>query len=326
MLASSFFFSLAFCMLLTPIMRIIALKLRIVDYPNTELKTHKRPIPYLGGLAIFAAVAVVLILQNDHVTLMNQYGKILGSLIILGLGLVDDIRPVSPVTKLIVQFIAAFIVGSSGISFSFFDNGILNLAVTILWIIGVSNAINLIDTMDGLAAGIVSICSLFFALLLQLSGDLFSSALMLALAGACLGFLIYNFQPARIYMGDTGSLLIGFLFACTVIDWTEGQEFGRQLIVPVFILGIPLFELIFVSVLRIKAGKSPLRGSQDHFALRLVKMGLSVKKTVLLAYAGAIILGTTALLILSFDAYGLAAAAFGLVCVAAYKLSQVNVS
>ncbi|NOU92483.1 hypothetical protein GC093_04430 [Paenibacillus sp. LMG 31456] len=327
----AFFLALTLCAILTPIARVIALKLHIVDFPNTSLKTHNNPTPYLGGAAIFTTIAVTmysLILVFNINLNTQQHGLMLGAFVILIIGLIDDIRAVTPVTKLSVQLLATFVVWSQGIGFSLFDHWTLNLAITLVWVIGVTNAFNMIDIMDGLAAGVSGICSLFLALLLHFSGDPFNSALMLTLSGSCLGFLAFNFNPAKIYMGDTGSLLIGFLLACTFTQWSEEKHLGYYLIVPLIILGVPLFELIFVSILRLKDGKSPLRGSKDHFALRLIKMGFSVKQTVLLAYAGAIVLGSIAFLILTFRffAYEILGLTLVLVCLVAHKLSQVRVS
>lgn len=331
MQSAAFILTLTLCIIFTPIARIIALKLNIVDHPNTNLKTHSNPIPYLGGTAIFISIAVTIYTMDQFFSISfnsEHQGLILGALIILLLGLIDDIRAMTAYTKLSVQLLAAYVSWSHGIGFYQFDHWALNLAITLLWVVAVTNAFNLIDIMDGLAAGVGGISSLFLALLLHFSGDSFNTVLLLSLAGACLGFLVYNFKPAKIYMGDTGSLLIGFLLACTVAQWTEGKQFGFNLVVPLLILGIPLFELIFVSVLRIQAGKSPLRGSKDHFALRLIMMGLSVKQAVLLAYMAAIVLGIMAMLIIFLHGFvfELIMGTLVLICLAAYKLSRVRVS
>jgi UDP-GlcNAc:undecaprenyl-phosphate GlcNAc-1-phosphate transferase len=324
-----FFLAILLCMLLTPIARVTALRLNIIDSPNTKLKTHKAPVPYLGGVAIFAAIGIsmALFMVDSNIFLNSQQrGLLFSTLIILVVGLIDDIKGIRPVIKLSLQLFAAYIAWSHGISFLLFDQWYLNMAITLIWIAAMSNAINLIDIMDGLAAGVAGICALFVALLLHLSGDLFSSTLMFVLAGSCLAFLIFNFRPARIYMGDTGSLLLGFLLACTVTQWANGQQSGQHLIVPILILGVPLFELFFVSILRMKAGKSPLMGSQDHFALRLIRMGFSVKRTVLLTYACSVAFGAIALLALFFHrfTYALVALTLVLVFFLARRLSQIK--
>lgn len=324
-----FFLAVLLCMLLTPIARVIALKLNIVDSPNTKLKTHKAPVPYLGGVAIFATIGISMafFMVDPNIFLNSQQrGLLFSTLIILVIGLIDDIRGMTPIIKLSLQLFAAYIAWFHGISFLLFDHWYLNMAITLVWIAGMSNAFNLIDIMDGLAAGNAGICSLFLALLLHLSGDPFSSTLMFVLAGSCLGFLIFNFKPAKIYMGDTGSLLLGFLLACTVTHWAKGQQPDQHLIVPMLILGVPLFELFFVSILRIKAGKSPLIGSQDHFALRLIRMGFSVKKTVILTYACSVAFGAIAFLVLfsrNFT-YGLVALTLAFMFLTAHRLSQVK--
>ncbi|MZQ80689.1 hypothetical protein GQF01_00780 [Paenibacillus sp. 5J-6] len=324
-----FFIAVLLCMLLTPIARVTALRLNIIDSPNTKLKTHKAPVPYLGGVAIFAAIGIsmALFMVDSNIFLNSQQrGLLFSTLIILVVGLIDDIKGIRPVIKLSLQLFAAYIAWFHGISFMLFDQWYLNMAITLIWIAAMSNAINLIDIMDGLAAGVAGICALFVALLLHLSGDLFSSTLMFVLAGSCLAFLIFNFKPARIYMGDTGSLLLGFLLACTVAQWASGQQSGQHLIVPILILGVPLFELFFVSILRMKAGKSPLMGSQDHFALRLIRMGFSVKRTVLLTYACSVAFGAIAFLALFFHrfTYVLVALTLTVVFFLARRLSQVK--
>lgn len=326
---SIFFLAIFLCMLLTPIARVTALKLNIIDFPNTKLKTHKAPVPYLGGVAIFATVGIsmALFVMDSNILLNSQHrGLLFSTLIILVIGLIDDIKGIRPIIKLSLQVFAAYIAWSHGISFLLFDHWYLNMAVTLIWIAAMSNAINLIDIMDGLAAGVAGICSLFVALLLHLTGDSFSSTLMFVLAGSCFAFLIFNFRPARIYMGDTGSLLLGFLLACTVTQWANGQQVGQHLVVPILILGVPLFELFFVSILRIKAGKSPLIGSQDHFALRLTRMEFSVKKTVFLTYACSVAFGAIAFLALFYQQFTYVLVALTLVVVLfiASRLSQVK--
>ncbi|MDU0205854.1 MULTISPECIES: MraY family glycosyltransferase [Paenibacillus] len=326
-----FFLAALICVILTPIARVIAKKLNIVDSPNTDLKKHREPVPYLGGVAIFAAIVISMaIFKGDLILMVNaqQRGLLLGTFIILLIGLIDDMKGMTPKIKLGLQLLAAYIVWFHGISFSLFDHWYLNMALTLIWVAGLSNAFNLIDIMDGLAAGIAAICSLFLALLLLLAGDPFHSTLMIVVSGSCLGFLIFNFKPAKIYMGDTGSLLLGFLLACTVAHWAKGQQLNHHFIVPMLILGIPLFELFFVSILRIKAGKSPLLGSQDHFALRLIRMGFSVKSTVILTYVCSVAFGAIGFLILFFHyfTYGFVALTLAFVFFAAHRLSQVKIN
>ncbi|MCY9660970.1 MraY family glycosyltransferase [Paenibacillus chondroitinus] len=326
-----FFLAVLICVILTPIARVIAKKLNILDSPNTDLKKHREPIPYLGGVAIFAAIVISMaIFEGDSILMLNdqQRGLLLGTLIILLIGLIDDMKGMTPKIKLVLQLFAAYIVWFHGISFSLFDHWYLNMALTLIWVAGLSNAFNLIDIMDGLAAGIAAICSLFLALLLLLSGDPFHSTLMIVVSGSCLGFLIFNFKPAKIYLGDTGSLLLGFLLACTVANWAKDQQLNHHFIVPILILGIPIFELFFVSILRIKAGKSPLLGSPDHFALRLIRMGFSVKRTVVLTYVCSIAFGAIGFLILFFHnfTYSFVALILAFVCFAAHRLSQVKIN
>ncbi|OBZ16516.1 glycosyltransferase family 4 protein [Bacillus sp. FJAT-26390] len=297
MLITAFMLAAAFVLLLTPIAIITAKKLGIVDHPNSSLKRHKEPTPYLGGLSILMAIILTLII---HLTLFvpsinaEHAGLLLGLLLIVSLGLFDDMYGISPLTKLAFQCLATVIVWTQGLEFFIHQNTLINGIFFFIWMIGISNAFNLVDIMDGLASGIGGIAAFFIALLMFSKGELFYGLLLCALAGACLGFLVFNFKPAKIFLGDAGSLAIGFLLASAAVKWSDVSE-GNEVYAPLLVLGIPIFETIYISLLRMKAGKSPLLGSNDHFAKRMVKMGFSIKQTVIFTYGFGLLLGIAAL-------------------------------
>lgn len=299
----SFFIALILGLVFTPIVIVIALKFNIVDIPNTEVKTHKKVTPYLGGGAIALSLLVTLFILTITFNLnvdKKIYGILVSCLIIIILGLIDDVKNITPFRKISFQFLAAIIVVLSGTKIYLTNIEMIDVILTILWIIALTNALNLIDIMDGLAAGIATIASLSLSILSLQMDELFLCAVLLALAGSCLGFLKYNFNPAQIFMGDTGSLFLGFLLACISINFIDVGEVIQSTFILFFVFGIPIFETIFVSILRIKSKRSPLIGSKDHFALRMVNSGLTVKKTVLVTYSTGILLGVVSITSFNF--------------------------
>lgn len=214
---------------------------------------------------------------------------------VLLLGLVDDLRPLSPWQKLLGQGGAAVLAVGMGLRCTGMGNVYLASGLTVLWLVGVSNALNLIDMMDGLSSGVGAIASLGFALLGFIQGQHAIVLLGCALAGALLGFLRYNFYPARIFMGDMGSLFTGFMLGGMGIVVANGQGGLEGNLIAGLILGIPLFELVFVAIMRIRNRRPLLLASRDHFAQRMLRLGLSVRQVVGIAYAVGVILMCIAL-------------------------------
>ncbi len=278
--------------LLTPLAIMLAKKFGIVDHPDQALKKHRQPTPYLGGAAIvmtlYLTLGLIIILYNLTIN-AEQTGMLLGLFVIFSIGLFDDFHAVKPLMKLSFQGLATAIVMLYGLGLQLTEHPLLNIMIMLIWVIGITNALNLVDIMDGLASGIGGIAAFFLAVLLFLAGQIVFGAAMLALAGACLGFLAFNFYPAKIFLGDAGSLAIGFMLACAAVKWIEIRE-EHHLLVPVLLLAIPIFETVYISILRLKAGKSPLQGSDDHFAKRMVKAGFTIKQTVLYSYGVGMIL------------------------------------
>lgn len=277
--SSSFLLSLLLALYLTPFFRDAARRFGIVDAPDGKLKTQKDPVPYLGGIVVFTAVLipVSLFLQfGDKIS-----GLLLASSIIVLLGLIDDIGRLSPRVKLLVQVIAVFLMVKSGIRVRIEAfPPILCVALTFLWMIVMTNGFNLIDVMDGLAAGVATVSSLALAVVFVLQGNGIGVILCLSLVGALLGFLRYNRPPAQIYLGDTGSLLLGFLLGGLAVegDYTAFNPYGWFTALGIF--AVPLFEIAFVSYLRFRRGRSIFAGSQDHFSLRLRRWKLTREQTV----------------------------------------------
>ncbi|HEX9191799.1 MAG TPA: MraY family glycosyltransferase, partial [Candidatus Deferrimicrobiaceae bacterium] len=286
--AAAFLTSLLLSLYLVPIFRDAARRFGIVDRPDGRLKTQDDAVPYLGGLAIYSAVlfpVAVFLRFSDRLT-----GLLLASSIIVLLGLIDDIGRLSPRIKLLVQVIAIFLLLKSGIRIRIQAfPPVACVALTFLWMILMTNGFNLIDVMDGLAAGVAAVSSVFLAVVFAIRGSEIGTILCLSLAGALLGFLRYNRPPAQIYLGDTGSLLLGFLLGGLAIegDYTARNPYGW--ITALAIFAVPLFEIAFVSYLRFRRGAPILVGSRDHFSLRLRRWRLTRAQTVAASCAGAVV-------------------------------------
>lgn len=300
----SIFFSLTFLsgIIMTKIFRKTALKYNIVDIPSSKIKFHKKATPYLGGVAfIFNSIlfylAYLLISNETNIFENKEVYLLIFAFIILILGVIDDIRKIKPVTKIIIQslIISGMIILDIRLHIIYLPK-FVNIILTYFWILGITNAFNLIDIMDGLCGGIAFIASIFLFFTSQ-SPHIF----LIFLAISLFAFLIYNFPPAKIFMGDAGSLSLGFLLASYSILGSYGSNNRLALISPILILWLPIYETILVSVMRIKKGKSPLMGSKDHFAFRLRKLKFPKLAILLISYFITIIMGETAFLAAYMD-------------------------
>lgn len=313
--------------LLIPTAIRLAMRFRMLDLPDRELKNHDRPIPRIGGVTIgLVVLAVLVIMQGSALGEPRNIGLVVGGIIVTAGGMLDDRYRWSPLPKVVFQAAAGMCIWSFGIGFRLFEWAPIDFALSMLWLIGVINAVNLIDIMDGLAPGVAGIASMFMFMLLRDTGDSFYGAALLGIAGACAGFLVYNFKPASVYLGDAGSQLLGYILACSALRWGMSEEPGAGLLLPVTVLAIPLFETAFVSIMRMGRGRSPFKGSGDHYALRMVKLGYSVRTTVLLSYAAAVSVGLVAALMLRAGAAGYyaAAAVAAAMLYAGWKLGRVH--
>lgn len=280
---------------LTPRMRQAALRFGIVDRPDGKLKLQREPVPYLGGLAIY--LAFLLALTTPFVSFRREVlGVLLAGSIVLILGLIDDLGQLGPWTKLAGQLVAVWVLIKAGIHIQLVLLPTpVAIAVSALWMLAITNAFNLIDVMDGLSAGTGTIAALILLVAADLDGATTTATLLAGLAGACLGFLRYNVTPARIYLGDAGSLFLGLVLGALAMDnaYTHRSLVGA--LAPPLILGVPLFDMLFVMYVRWRRGLPVMLGSPDHFALRLRKWRLSTSQTVGVSCLATAALGSVAL-------------------------------
>ena len=282
----------------TPLVRRVALRLGITDQPNAR-KIHVNPIPLLGGVAIYGAFIAALLLFGNRYRLSELISILVGASLMSFLGVWDDRRSLSPILKLVGQFLAASILVVSGVYVGTFPWEALNIALTLIWVVAVTNAMNLVDNMDGLSGGIGAVAAIFFLLLAAMNDQYLVGALSAALVGACLGFLVYNFNPASIFMGDAGALFLGFILSAVAIKlrFPEGVQIVTWM-VPVLILGLPLFDTALVIISRLRRGYNPLTTpGKDHISHRLVALGYTRREAVLICYLICAGLGIIALFI-----------------------------
>lgn len=300
-----FVVALILALYFTPILREAARAFGIVDHPDAKLKTHRSPIPYMGGVAIFLAFVISLGLTISLFD-QNMLGLLLGASIILLLGLVDDLKALSPAVKLLGQLLAAFVLIKAGIrieiAFLKEYSPFLTDALTVLWIVGITNAFNIIDVMDGLASGVGFVALTILFTIAVMSGDLPGIALFtICLSGAVLGFLHFNLSPASIFLGDAGSMLIGFLVGSISMILSYANQNPFAVASPLLILGIPIFDTMLVMVLRLRQNRPLFQGSPDHFAVRLLRAGFRVRTIVFGSYIASLLMGASALWLMFLD-------------------------
>lgn len=293
-------------LVLTPLVRIVALRLGLVDRPGGR-KVHLQPIPRLGGLAMFLGVGAALAAQvlgekylgwggafvdSGHVT-VRVVGVLLGMLVIFVVGIIDDLVTLSPGFKLAGQVVAAGIVVAAGLRIEFVGDplrgglimlGLLSIPVTLVYIVGFTNVINLIDGLDGLAAGVSAIAAASLLVLALQGNRLDAAALALALIGACLGFLRYNFHPASIFMGDSGALFLGFTLAVISLMGVMKSTATIALAVPLLIIGVPIFDTGSAIVRRLLHSRPIQEADKGHIHHRLLGRGFDQRQTVLIIY------------------------------------------
>ena len=276
--------ALLFSVIATPLARRLALTTGIVDAPSSR-KLHTEPTPLLGGAAIYAAFVVALLLFGRRAEVRQMIAILVGATSVSIIGVVDDARGLNPSLKLLGQLGAAAIIIVSGLRVHLFPWEAVNIALSLLWIIGITNALNLLDNMDGLTVGVAALGAAHFLLLAALNGQYLVGALSAALLGACIGFLRYNFNPASIFMGDTGALFIGFVLAAVGIKLRFTNTYVVTWMVPLVVLLLPIFDttLVVVSRLRRRANPFTLPG-KDHLSHRLVALGLTRREAVLVCW------------------------------------------
>ncbi len=286
----TFVLALSLCLYITPVVRKAAIEYDIVDHPDGKLKKHEKPVAYLGGLSVYIAFLFSLALTFDFSS--EVLGLLLSGTIIILLGIIDDLKALGPRFKFAGQAIAVFVLMKSGIYIKIvFLPYSVCLFLTFFWMMATINAFNIIDVMDGLTTGTGLIIASVLFVVAVLNGRPVIAILTISIAGSLLGFLKYNFEPASIYLGDAGSMFIGMMLGALAMvgSYTDNNNFGC--LAPPVILGIPMFDTLFVMYIRWRRGIPVIYGSPDHFALRLRKWRFSTKQTVLVSYAASILLG-----------------------------------
>ena len=305
----AFIVSFAFTFATTPLVRRFAFKIGAIDIPKDNRRMHKKPTPRIGGLAIIFGftVATLFFAQPSR----QLYGTLAGAAIIAVMGVIDDCKNLPAKLKFVIQIIAALVVVFAGdIKIDVFTNPNflsdnpywvlpewLSVTLTVIWIVFITNAVNFIDGLDGLAAGVSAIMSISLVFISIRVGEYSIAILGIALMGSCFGFLPFNFNPAKIFMGDTGSTFLGFMLATLSIQGVFKSYAVISFAVPLLILGLPLFDALFAMIRRILRGQSPMTADRGHLHHRLVDMGFSQKQTVFILYAISGVLGITAVLL-----------------------------
>ncbi|MCX5974160.1 MAG: MraY family glycosyltransferase [Coprothermobacterota bacterium] len=300
-----FLSSIAISLVLTPIIRWLAINLRFFYHPHQD-SVNRKPVPLLGGLSLYLAV-LIPILWVDQLD-ANTTGILIGTTLVFLLGLADDIRHISSRMQLVGIFLAASIVVGYGVKIQFFSNPFgpdmlllqaLSVPITMIWIAALTSSVKVMDGLDGLASGICAISALaLFAVAWDNSAVYYSPAaiLMLALAGACLGFLPYNFHPAKIFMGEAGVMFLGFALASISIEGLFKRSFLIAISIPLLALGLPLFNTLFAILRRGLKRKDVLSADRDHVHDILLKRGVSHRQAVLTLYLISVFLGIIAFL------------------------------
>lgn len=301
--------ALAVSLLATPLVKVLAQKMGAMDVPKDDRRMHHVPIPRMGGLAIFLGFLIASLAFLPEID-RGMRSILYGAVVIVILGVLDDRFTLRALPKLFVQIAAACIVvfyGNVRIDkltnpfgttlSSFWNLGALSYPLTIIWIVAITNAVNFIDGLDGLACGVSCISSVNLLVIALLVADAPVAVVVAAMTGACLGFVPYNFNPAKIFMGDTGSTFLGFMLACISIQGLFKAYTVISFAVPFLLLGLPIFDICFSVIRRVAHGKNPMAADRGHFHHRLIDMGFSQKQSVAIAYVLAAILGLVAVLL-----------------------------
>ncbi|MGM9943338.1 MAG: glycosyltransferase family 4 protein [Lysinibacillus sp.] len=287
-------------LIITPLVRKLAFRIGATDKPNHR-KVHQKIMPRLGGLAIFISFLIGMAILRPQDDQIGTMAVLLGACIIVVIGILDDMYELSAKVKFIGQILAALVVVLGGVQVDYInlpfgggiELGVLSIPLTILWIVGITNAINLIDGLDGLAAGVSAIALITISGMAMLKGDMFVLSISTILIGSIIGFLKYNFHPAKIFMGDTGALFLGFMIAVLSLSGFKNVTV-LSLIIPIIILGVPISDTFFAIIRRI-VNKQPLSApDKSHLHHCMLRLGYSHRQTVLIIYAMAASFGLAA--------------------------------
>lgn len=314
----------------TFVARDAARRLNWLDQPSRR-KVHADPIPLLGGIAMYIAFLIAVPIARSRTVFEEGGAVLIGATLLLLVGIIDDRRGFAPLPKLLAQVLAALVLVVGGVGVEFLPYPWMNAIATVLWVVGICNAMNLLDNMDGLSAGVAAIACAFFTVLALLHGQVWVSIVAAVMLGSILGFLRYNWNPATIFMGDAGSLLLGFLLAVLAIKLRfPGVDPQRTWLIPILVLAVPIFDTTLVTLSRLRRGVSISSGGRDHVSHRLVRLGLSVRQSVAIIYLAALLSGGAAIRMALLPAlpYAYTMAALLLVaCLAAlFLLERVDLS
>lgn len=291
----------------TPIVKSFAVRVGAMDVPGEARRVHDHPIPRMGGLAIFLGFLISVVLFAEISKPVQ--GILIGAVIIVATGAVDDIVSLKYYVKLAAQILAALVAVLHGVKIEVLMNpnifsanqslilGALGIPITIFWIVGITNSVNLIDGLDGLACGVSAISSVTMLVVALMVAENNVALLLAALVGACIGFIPYNFNPAKIFMGDTGALLLGYVLATVSVLGMFKFYAIVTFVVPVLALALPLFDTLFAIIRRLLKGQNPMTPDRGHLHHRLIDMGLSQKQAVAVLYSLSAMLGLTAVVI-----------------------------
>jgi len=320
--------ALALVVGVTPLMRRLAPQMGLMDKPHPR-KVHTTPMPLMGGVALYAAIMVVLVLFQDRYWVNQVVSILVGATWVAFLGMWDDRWGLRPALKLGGQVVGALILVVSGVHVDLVASAWINSLITIVWVVGITNAMNLLDNMDGLSSGVAAQVAAFFLLMAVMSGQYLVGALSAALLGATLGFLVYNFNPASIFMGDMGSLFLGFLLAAIGIKLRFPANVPLVTwMVPIMALGLPILDTTLVVVSRVRRGVNPLTTpGRDHLSHRLVALGLTQREAVFTLYLGCEAFGLLAVLLTMasvVEAYIFAAAVVSVCLYIIWRLEWVK--
>ena len=299
--------ALVACFAATPIVKSFAQKVGAMDVPGDARRVHDHPIPRLGGLAIFLGFILSVVLFAD-ITRQVQ-GILLGAIVIVAVGAIDDIISLRAGVKFIIQIFAAVIAVMHGVVIEILMNpnvfsdvdhlalGVLSIPITVIWIVAITNSVNLIDGLDGLAVGVSAIDSVTMLVIALVVSEGNVAIILAALAGACIGFMPYNLNPAKIFMGDTGALLLGYILSTVSVIGLFKFYAVISFAVPFLILAVPLFDTVFAFFRRLFKGQNPMAPDRGHFHHRLIDLGLSQKNAVAILYLISAVLGMAAVVI-----------------------------
>jgi UDP-GlcNAc:undecaprenyl-phosphate GlcNAc-1-phosphate transferase len=299
--------AMAISFTMTPVAKSFAQKVGAMDVPKDARRVHDHPIPRMGGLAIFLGFVLSVVLFAD----VNRQiqGMLLGAVIVVVIGVIDDIIELKAIYKLVFQIVAALVAVYYGIEIDIVSSinlfgtgeyislGILSIPITVFWIVAITNSVNIIDGLDGLAVGVSAISSVVMLVVSIVVADISLAIIIGALVGACIGFMPYNINPAKIFMGDSGSLLLGFVLSTVSIIGLFKFYAIVSFAVPFLVLAFPLFDTAFAFFRRILSGKSPMRPDRGHLHHRLIDMGMSQKQAVAVLYSVSTVLGLVAVVL-----------------------------